>query len=147
MRVGPFGTRDEAAKAQADGRFAEEIVPVTVPAGRRETKLVEVDEHPRETSLEKLAALPTPFREGGTVTAGNASGINDGITATKTYMLCVNRNEWALGQRTALDVETDDSIYRESYQPVAVAFMREDFQSLASAATNEDTAIAYNVTP
>lgn len=77
----------------------------------------------------------------------NASGINDGITATKTYMLCVNRNEWALGQRTALDVETDDSIYRESYQRVAVAFMREDFQSLASAATNEDTAIAYNVTP
>mgnify|MGYP003526374889 FL=1 len=77
----------------------------------------------------------------------NASGINDGITATKTYMLCVNRNEWALGQRTALDVETDDSIYRESYQRVAVAFMREDFQSLASAAANEDTAIAYNVTP
>lgn len=77
----------------------------------------------------------------------NATGVNDGITATKTYMLCVNRNEWALGQRTALDVETDDSIYRESYQRVAVAFMREDFQSLASAATNEDTAMAYNVTP
>jgi HK97 family phage major capsid protein len=77
----------------------------------------------------------------------NASGVNDGITTTKTYMLCVNRNEWALGQRTALTVETDDSIYRETYQRVAVAFMREDFQSIASASTNEDTAIAYNVTP
>ncbi|MFG1953372.1 3-oxoadipyl-CoA thiolase [Micromonospora sp. NPDC048830] len=76
-----YRSQQRAAKAQADGRFAEEIVPVTVPAGRRETKLVEVDEHPRETSLEKLAALPTPFREGGTVTAGNSSGVNDGAVA------------------------------------------------------------------
>ncbi|MBW4705443.1 MULTISPECIES: 3-oxoadipyl-CoA thiolase [unclassified Micromonospora] len=74
-------SQQRAAKAQADGRFAEEIVPVTVPAGRRETKLVEVDEHPRETSLAKLAALPTPFRSGGTVTAGNSSGLNDGAVA------------------------------------------------------------------
>jgi hypothetical protein len=77
----------------------------------------------------------------------NASGVQDGITSTKTYMLCVNRNEWAIGQRMALDVEVDDSIYRETYQRVAVAFMREDFQSLAGAATNDDTAIAFNVTP
>ncbi|TCB96196.1 3-oxoadipyl-CoA thiolase [Micromonospora zingiberis] len=70
-----------AAKAQADGRLAEEIVPVTVPAGRRETRLVEVDEHPRQTSVEKLGALPTPFRTGGTVTAGNSSGVNDGAVA------------------------------------------------------------------
>jgi len=77
----------------------------------------------------------------------NASGVYDGITTTKTSMLCVNRNEWAIGQRMALDVQVDDSIYRESFQRVAVAFMREDFQSLAGAATNEDTAIAYNVTP
>jgi HK97 family phage major capsid protein len=77
----------------------------------------------------------------------NASGVNDGITATKTYNLCVNRNEWAMGQRTPLDIQVDDSIYRETYQRVAVGFMREDFQSIASAATNEDTAIAYNVTP
>ncbi|MBL6274841.1 3-oxoadipyl-CoA thiolase [Micromonospora fiedleri] len=70
-----------AAKAQADGRLAEEIVPVTVPAGRRETRLVEVDEHPRQTSMEKLGALPTPFRTGGTVTAGNSSGVNDGAVA------------------------------------------------------------------
>ncbi|MEV4724354.1 3-oxoadipyl-CoA thiolase [Micromonospora humida] len=74
-------SQQRAAKAQADGRFAEEIVPVTVPAGRRDTKLVEVDEHPRETSLAKLAALPTPFRAGGTVTAGNSSGVNDGAVA------------------------------------------------------------------
>ncbi|MET7833950.1 3-oxoadipyl-CoA thiolase [Micromonospora sediminicola] len=76
-----YRSQQRAAKAQADGRLAEEIVPVTVPAGRRETKLVEVDEHPRETTLEKLAALPTPFREGGTVTAGNSSGVNDGAVA------------------------------------------------------------------
>lgn len=76
-----FRSQQRTAKAQADGRLAEEIVPVTVPAGKRETKLVEADEHPRETSLEKLAALPTPFREGGTVTAGNSSGVNDGAVA------------------------------------------------------------------
>ncbi|SIR93189.1 3-oxoadipyl-CoA thiolase [Micromonospora avicenniae] len=74
-------SQQRAAKAQADGRLAEEIVPVTVPAGKRETKQVDTDEHPRETSLEKLAALPTPFREGGTVTAGNSSGVNDGAVA------------------------------------------------------------------
>ncbi|MER7456117.1 3-oxoadipyl-CoA thiolase [Micromonospora sp. NPDC126480] len=76
-----YRSQQRAAKAQADGRLAEEIVPVAAPAGRRETKLVEVDEHPRETSLEKLAALPTPFRAGGTVTAGNSSGVNDGAVA------------------------------------------------------------------
>ncbi|MFI1197486.1 3-oxoadipyl-CoA thiolase [Micromonospora sp. NPDC020750] len=76
-----YRSQQRAARAQAGGRFAEEIVPVTVPAGRRETRLVEVDEHPRETSLEKLAALPTPFRAGGTVTAGNSSGVNDGAVA------------------------------------------------------------------
>ncbi|RKN49289.1 3-oxoadipyl-CoA thiolase [Micromonospora endolithica] len=76
-----YRSQQRAAKAQAGGRFAEEIVPVTVPAGRRQTALVEVDEHPRETSPEKLAALPTPFRAGGTVTAGNSSGVNDGAVA------------------------------------------------------------------
>ncbi|MFY1700976.1 3-oxoadipyl-CoA thiolase [Micromonospora sp. WMMA1923] len=76
-----YRSQQRAARAQADGRFAEEIVPVTVPAGRRETRLVDVDEHPRQTSPEKLAALPTPFRDGGTVTAGNSSGVNDGAVA------------------------------------------------------------------
>ncbi|MBF5029650.1 MULTISPECIES: 3-oxoadipyl-CoA thiolase [unclassified Micromonospora] len=76
-----YRSQQRAAKAQADGRLAEEIVPVTVPAGKRESKLVEADEHPRETTLAKLATLPTPFREGGTVTAGNSSGVNDGAVA------------------------------------------------------------------
>jgi HK97 family phage major capsid protein len=77
----------------------------------------------------------------------NASGVYDAITTTKTYLLCVNRREWAIGQRMALDVETNDVLYLETFQRVAVAFMREDFQHIGSAATNEDTAIAYNVTP
>lgn len=77
----------------------------------------------------------------------NASGVQDGITSTKTYNLCVNRNEWAMGQRMALDVEVDDSIYRETYQRVLVGFMREDFQHIGDAAANDDTAISFNVTP
>jgi HK97 family phage major capsid protein len=77
----------------------------------------------------------------------NASGVDDAITATKTYNLCVNRSEWALGARMALDVKTSDELYLETFQRVAVAFSREDFQHIGSAATNDDTAIAYNVTP
>lgn len=77
----------------------------------------------------------------------NASGVYDGITETKTYMLCVNRNEFALGQRMALDVKTSDELYLETFQRVAVAFMREDFAHIGSAATNDDVAIAYNVAP
>lgn len=76
----------------------------------------------------------------------NASGVHDGITETKTYNLAVNRNEWALGQRMAMDVEVDDSIYRETFQRVMVAFMREDFQSIGESA-GDDTSIGYNVTP
>lgn len=77
----------------------------------------------------------------------NATGVYDGITTTKTYLLAVNRNEWAFGQRMALDVEVDDSIYRETYQRVLVGFMREDFQNIGDASTNDDTAIGYNTTP
>jgi HK97 family phage major capsid protein len=76
----------------------------------------------------------------------NASGVYDGITTTKTYGLCVNRNEWAMGQRSPLTVEVDDSIYRETYQRVVVGFMREDFQSIASASTDDNTSIGYNIT-
>jgi hypothetical protein len=76
----------------------------------------------------------------------NASGVYDGITTTKTVMLCVNRNEWAIGQRMALDVEVDDSIYRETFQRVVVAFQREDFQP-SRPRDRRDRAIAYNVTP
>ena len=77
----------------------------------------------------------------------NASGVHDAITTTKSYMLCVNRMEWAMGQRMALDIEADDSIYRETFQRVLVGFRRQDFQHIGSAAANDDTAIAFNVTP
>ena len=71
-----------AAQAIEAGRLTSEITPVTVPRRKSEPALVERDEHPRpQTTLEGLAALPTPFREDGTVTAGNASGVNDGACA------------------------------------------------------------------
>jgi len=76
----------------------------------------------------------------------NASGVYDGVTTTKSYALAVNRGEWAIGQRAGLAVETDDSIYRETYQRVLVGFMREDFQNIGDASGNDDTAIAYNLT-
>lgn len=78
----------------------------------------------------------------------NASGIHDNITTTKTYALAVNRMEWVMGQRTPLALETDDSIYRETYQRVVVGFMRQDFANVNARGTSEDdTSIVYNVTP
>ncbi len=73
-------SHQRAIAAQSAGRFDEQIVAVEAPAGRRgETTLVEVDEGPRaDTSLDRLAALRPAFRDGGTVTAGNASTLNDG---------------------------------------------------------------------
>jgi 3-oxoadipyl-CoA thiolase len=76
-----YRSQVRAKRAQAAGRFAEEIVPVKI-AGRRETVIVGVDEHPRpETTLETLARLPALFGPSSSVTAGNASGVNDGATA------------------------------------------------------------------
>ena len=74
-------SQERAAKATASGRLLEEIVPVPVPGRRGVVTTVEVDEHPRETSLQALAALRPVVKEGGTVTAGNASGVNDGAAA------------------------------------------------------------------
>ncbi len=74
-------SQQRALRAQANGVLAEEIVPVTIPSRKGEPVVVSRDEHPRETSLEALAKLGTPFRNGGTVTAGNASGVNDGACA------------------------------------------------------------------
>jgi 3-oxoadipyl-CoA thiolase len=74
-------SQQRAAAAIASGRLAREIVAVKTPVRRGEPRLVDTDEHPRDTSLERLAALPTPFRAGGSVTAGNASGVNDGAAA------------------------------------------------------------------
>ncbi|MCB1355857.1 MAG: 3-oxoadipyl-CoA thiolase [Maritimibacter sp.] len=74
-------SQQKAAAAIASGRLAQEIVPVEVKGRKGAMTVVDTDEHPRETTLEKLAALPTPFRDGGSVTAGNASGVNDGAAA------------------------------------------------------------------
>jgi acetyl-CoA acyltransferase len=73
----------KAAAAQANGRLSQEIVPVTIPQRKGDPIVVDRDEHPRgDTTIEGLAKLSTPFRkEGGTVTAGNASGVNDGAAA------------------------------------------------------------------
>ncbi|MGO1749320.1 MAG: 3-oxoadipyl-CoA thiolase [Marinobacter sp.] len=74
-------SQQRTAAAQKAGRFDNEIVPVSVPRRKQDPLIVDTDEHPRETSLEKLAGLGTPFRDGGSVTAGNASGVNDGACA------------------------------------------------------------------
>ena len=78
-----FAARSQARAiaARASGRLAREIVPVEIRQRKGDPIVVAEDEHPRETSVEKLARLPTPFRDGGTVTAGNASGVNDGAAA------------------------------------------------------------------
>lgn len=75
-------SQQRCAAAQASGRFANEIIEVRIPQRRGEDSVVLVDEHPRpQTTLEQLASLKTPFRENGSVTAGNASGVNDGACA------------------------------------------------------------------
>ena len=79
-----FAARSQAktAAAQEDGRLAEEIVPVTIPQRKGDDTVVERDEHPRaDSTADKLANLRAAFREGGTVTAGNSSGVNDGACA------------------------------------------------------------------
>ncbi|MFC4075881.1 thiolase family protein [Salinithrix halophila] len=77
-----YESQRRAGKALEEGRFADETVPVEVPRRRTEPLVVDRDEHPRpDTSLEKLRSLPPAFREGGTVTPGNSSGINDGAAA------------------------------------------------------------------
>ncbi len=79
-----FAARSQlrAAAAVERGRLALEITPVTIPQRKGDPIIVDGDEHPRPgTTVEKLAKLPTPFRQGGSVTAGNASGVNDGAAA------------------------------------------------------------------
>lgn len=74
-------SQQKTAAAQADGTLGAEITPVTVAKGKGESVVVSVDEHPRLSTPEKLAALKPIVREGGTITAGNASGVNDGAAA------------------------------------------------------------------
>lgn len=75
-----MGSQQKYARAEAASRFANERIPVRVEKGKEAVDF-SVDEFPRETSLEKLASLKPAFKEGGTVTAGNSSGINDGAAA------------------------------------------------------------------
>jgi 3-oxoadipyl-CoA thiolase len=74
-------SQQKAARAQRDGTLAQEIVSVTIAQKKGDPLVVSLDEHPRETSLEALAKLKGVVRADGTVTAGNASGVNDGAAA------------------------------------------------------------------
>ncbi|WP_366921475.1 acetyl-CoA C-acetyltransferase [Metallumcola ferriviriculae] len=76
-----FESQQRAIKAISEGKFKDEIVPVSIPQRKGEPVIFDTDEHPRATTLEKLASLRPAFKKGGTVTAGNASGINDGAAA------------------------------------------------------------------
>jgi 3-oxoadipyl-CoA thiolase len=77
-----LSSQQKAGAALAEGRFRAETVPVTIPQRRGEPTVFDVDEHPRpDTTMEQLAKLTPAFRKGGTVTAGNASGLNDGAAA------------------------------------------------------------------
>jgi 3-oxoadipyl-CoA thiolase len=90
-------SHQRAVAAQEQGRFADELVPIKAPNGRGETTLVDADEGPRtDTSLERLAELRPAFREGGTVTAGNASTLNDGAAC---LVLASERKAEALGAK------------------------------------------------
>jgi len=76
-----LSSQQKADAAIKSGRLATEICAVTIANRKGDATVVELDEHPRSTTLEKLAGLPTPFRKNGSVTAGNAAGINDGACA------------------------------------------------------------------
>ena len=89
------GSQARAAEAIAGGWFRDEIVAVTVPQPKGQTRTVDTDEYPRAgTTADKLAALKPAFKKDGSVTAGNASGINDGASA-----LVVVSNEWAAREK------------------------------------------------
>jgi acetyl-CoA acetyltransferase family protein len=92
-----LSSQEKAAAAVREGRFRDEIVPVEVPQRKGPPVLFDSDEHPRpDTALEKLSALAPAFRKGGTVTAGNSSGINDGAAAVLLMSL---KRARAAGQR------------------------------------------------
>ena len=76
-----FQSQVKTTAALREGRFKEQIVPVVIPQKKGDPIIFDTDEHPRETTLEKLAKLSPAFKQGGSVTAGNASGINDGAGA------------------------------------------------------------------
>ncbi len=76
-----YNSQNKAAKAIENGRMNEEITRVKIKQKRKDDLIITKDEHPRKTDLEKLSSLPTPFKQGGSVTAGNSSGVNDGSAA------------------------------------------------------------------
>ncbi len=76
-----YRSQEKTAQAMKSGRLAREITPVTIPQRKADPITFDTDEHPRLSSLEKLNQLPTPFRKDGCITAGNASGLNDGAAA------------------------------------------------------------------
>jgi len=77
-----YRSHKNAGKAIAEGKFKEEVIPVPIPQRKGPPKIFDTDEHPRkDISMEDLARLPAVFKKGGTVTAGNSSGINDGAAA------------------------------------------------------------------
>lgn len=89
-------SHQRAVQAIKEGRFKKEIVPVPVPAGKGKMMEVDTDEHPREdTNLENLARLKPAFKEGGTVTAGNASSLNDGAAAVM-LMSAEKARDWGI---------------------------------------------------
>lgn len=76
-----YHSQSKYQQALKDGKFKDEIIPVEIPQRKKDPILFDTDEHPRLTPIEKLNTLNAAFREGGTVTAGNSSGINDGASA------------------------------------------------------------------
>lgn len=108
-----------ALAAIESGRFKEQIVPLEVRVGR-ETKTFDTDEHPRSTSTEKLASMGAAFKDGGMVTAGNASGINDGAAAV-VVMSKTRADELGISQRLRLvaraEAGVDPSIMGEGPIP------------------------------
>lgn len=76
-----YNSQEKYAAAAASGKFIDEILPVTVDFGKGKTNVFAVDEHPRQSPLSKLAELKPAFKKGGTVTAANSSGVNDGAAA------------------------------------------------------------------
>src|SRR5690606_12008958 len=98
-------SQEKTAKAQAAGIFAEEIVAIEIPRRKQEPLIFDKDEHPRASTLEKLAALPAPFRENGSDTAGNASRANERAAAN-------------LGAAAML-VASADAVQKHGLKPVA----------------------------
>ena len=76
-----LSSQQKAANSIANGRLSKEIISVEIPQRKGDPLTFDKDEHPRGTSLEKLSSLPSPFRQNGSITAGNASGVNDGAAA------------------------------------------------------------------